>query len=215
MADKFYYAMLQFITDGQTVEEIIKQSEMVIKGGCRWIQVRMKDAADDDVRNVVKAIHTLALKNGATLILDDRVELANELNVDGVHLGKDDMSPSDARKILGDRAIIGATANTIDDVLRLAKLPINYLGIGPFRFTSTKKRLAPTLGLEGYIAIIVEMNRYGIKLPVVAIGGIRLTDIPSILGTGVSGVAVSGAIAHAEHPDVVTREFLEELNKNI
>ncbi len=207
--------MLQFITDGQTVEEIIKQSEMVIKGGCRWIQVRMKDAADDDVRNVVKAIHPLALKNGATLILDDRVELANELNVDGVHLGKDDMSPSDARKILGDRAIIGATANTTDDVLRLAKLPINYLGIGPFRFTSTKKRLAPTLGLEGYIAIIVEMSKSGIKLPVVAIGGIRLTDIPSILGIGVSGVAVSGAIAHAEHPDVVTREFLEELNKNI
>lgn len=206
--------MLQFITDGLTAEEIIRQTELAIKGGCRWVQVRMKDADDDCVCRVVEAIRPLTLQTGTTLILDDRVELARELGVDGVHLGKEDMQPADARKILGDKAIIGATANTIDDVVRLAQQPINYFGIGPFRFTGTKKRLAPILGLEGYQHIMDEMHRRGITLPVVAIGGITVSDVSAIMATGVNGVAISGAIAHAEHPDKAASEFLNELNIN-
>jgi thiamine-phosphate pyrophosphorylase len=204
--------MLQFITDGATVEEIVRQSELAIKGGCRWIQVRMKDADDESVRRVVEAIRPLTLQTGTTLILDDRVELVRQLGVDGVHLGKEDMVPAEARKILGDKAIIGSTANTIDDVVRLDEQPINYFGIGPFRFTSTKKRLAPTLGLEGYKAIMSEMRSRGISLPVVAIGGITIDDVSQILATGVNGVAISGAIAHAEHPDIAAMEFLNKLN---
>jgi thiamine-phosphate pyrophosphorylase len=206
--------MLQFITDGATVEEIVRQSELAIKGGCRWIQVRMKNADDESVRRVVEAIRPLTLQTKTTLILDDRVELARQLGVDGVHLGKEDMVPAEARKILGDKAIIGSTANTIDDVVRLAEQPINYFGIGPFRFTSTKKRLAPTLGLEGYKAIMSEMRSRGIGLPVVAIGGITVSDVSQILATGVNGVAISGAIAHAEHPDKATSVFLKELTIN-
>jgi thiamine-phosphate pyrophosphorylase len=206
--------MLQFITDGATVEEIVRQSELAIKGGCRWIQVRMKDADDESVRRVVEAIRPLTLQTKTTLILDDRVELARQLGVDGVHLGKEDMVPAEARKILGDKAIIGSTANTIDDVVRLAEQPINYFGIGPFRFTSTKKRLAPTLGLESYKAIMSEMRSRGIGLPVVAIGGITVSDVSQILATGVNGVAISGAIAHAEHPDKATSVFLKELTIN-
>jgi thiamine-phosphate pyrophosphorylase len=204
--------MLQFITDGATVEEIVRQSELAIKGGCRWIQVRMKNADDESVRRVVEAIRPLTLQTKTTLILDDRVELARQLGVDGVHLGKEDMVPAEARKILGDKAIIGSTANTIDDVVRLAEQPINYFGIGPFRFTSTKKRLAPTLGLKGYKAIMSEMRSRGIGLPVVAIGGITVSDVSQILATGVNGVAISGAIAHAEHPDIAAMEFLNKLN---
>jgi thiamine-phosphate pyrophosphorylase len=206
--------MLQFITDGATVEEIVRQSELAIKGGCRWIQVRMKDADDESVRRMVEAIRPLTLQTKTTLILDDRVELARQLGVDGVHLGKEDMVPAEARKILGDKAIIGSTANTIDDVVRLAEQPINYFGIGPFRFTSTKKRLAPTLGLKGYKAIMSEMRSRGIGLPVVAIGGITVSDVSQILATGVNGVAISGAIAHAEHPDEATSVFLKELTIN-
>jgi thiamine-phosphate pyrophosphorylase len=206
--------MLQFITDGATVEEIVRQSELAIKGGCRWIQVRMKDADDESVRRVVEAIRQLTLQTGTTLILDDRVELARQLGADGVHLGKEDMAPAEARRILGDKAIIGSTANTIDDVVRLAEQPINYFGIGPFRFTSTKKRLAPTLGLEGYKAIMSEMRSRGISLPVVAIGGITVGDVSRILATGVNGVAISGAIAHAEHPDEAAKKFIKELTIN-
>jgi thiamine-phosphate pyrophosphorylase len=205
-------AMLQFITDAATADEVIRQSELSIEGGCRWIQIRMKDADDDSVRRVVQSIRPLTLQTGTTLILDDRVELARELAVDGVHLGKEDMLPADARRLLGDKAIIGSTANTIEDVLRLSAQPINYFGIGPFRFTSTKKRLAPTLGLDGYRAIMSQMRSRDISLPVVAIGGITISDVPQLLSTGVTGVAISGAIAHAEHPAEATRNFLNKLN---
>jgi len=142
--------MLQLITDGSSVQEIVSQSQAAIRGGCRWIQVRMKEASDEEVSAVVKAIRPLCATTQTTLLLDDRVQLAKTLLVDGVHLGKLDMSPLEARRILGEKAIIGGTANTLDDVVRLSGLPVNYLGIGPFRFTSTKKRLAPVLGLVGY-----------------------------------------------------------------
>jgi thiamine-phosphate pyrophosphorylase len=147
------------------------------------------------------------------LLLDDRVQLAKALQVDGVHLGKLDMSPLEARRILGEKALIGGTANTLDDVVRLSALPVNYLGIGPFRFTSTKKRLAPTLGLAGYQSILEGMSAKGIALPVVAIGGITLADVPDILATGVNGVAISGAIVHSASPERATRQFLQALKQ--
>jgi thiamine-phosphate pyrophosphorylase len=203
--------MLQLITDGASAEEIILQSQAAIRGGCRWIQVRMKEAPDEEVRTVVEALRPLCLATKTTLLLDDRVELVKTLQVDGVHLGKEDMSPAEARRILGEQAIIGATANTLDDVVRLSKLPINYLGIGPFRFTQTKKRLAPTLGLAGYQEIIDGMSFYGISLPVVAIGGITVEDVTEILATGVSGIAISGAIVHTPSPEEATRRFLQPM----
>jgi thiamine-phosphate pyrophosphorylase len=205
--------MLQLITDGSSVEEIVTQSQAAVKGGCRWIQVRMKDAPDEDVRSVMEAIRPLCLDTKTTLLLDDRVELAKALQVDGVHLGKQDMSPLDARKILGERAIIGGTANTLEDVERLSELHVNYLGIGPFRFTNTKKRLAPTLGLAGYRSIMDGMKIKGITLPVVAIGGITPVDVPEILATGVSGIAISGAIVHSVSPEEATRQFLQIIKK--
>jgi thiamine-phosphate pyrophosphorylase len=205
--------MLQLITDGGPVEEIVGQSKAAVRGGCRWIQVRMKEAPDEDVCAVVEAIRPLCAATQTTLLLDDRVELAKALQVDGVHLGKLDMSPLEARRILGEKALIGGTANTLDDVVRLSALPVNYLGIGPFRFTSTKKRLAPTLGLAGYQSILEGMSAKGIALPVVAIGGITLADVPDILATGVNGVAISGAIVHSASPERATRQFLQALKQ--
>jgi thiamine-phosphate pyrophosphorylase len=205
--------MLQLITDGRSVEEIVSQSEAAVRGGCRWIQVRMKEATDEEVCAVVEAIRPLCTATRTTLLIDDRVQLAKTLEVDGVHLGKLDMSPLEARRILGEKAIIGGTANTLDDVVRLSNLPVNYLGIGPFRFTSTKKRLAPTLGLAGYQSIMEGMSAKGITLPVVAIGGITLTDVPDILATGVNGVAISGAIVHSASPEEATRQFLQILRQ--
>jgi thiamine-phosphate pyrophosphorylase len=203
--------MLQLITDGASVEEIVRQSLAAMRGGCRWIQVRMKEATDEEVRAVVERLQPVCRETKTTLLLDDRVELAKTLQVDGVHLGKLDMSPAEARKILGDDAIIGGTANTLEDVVRLSKLPVNYLGIGPFRFTQTKKRLAPTLGLSGYRNILDGMARNGISLPVVAIGGITEEDVAEILATGVNGIAISGAIVHEASAEDATRRFLERM----
>ena len=137
---------------------------------------------------------------GATFIIDDRVELVKELGADGVHLGKNDMPISEARKVLGSAFIIGGTANTFEDVKAHYEASANYIGCGPFRFTTTKKNLSPVLGLEGYRHIVEQMEEANIHLPIVAIGGITAEDIPAIMQTGVTGIALSGTILHAEKP---------------
>ena len=166
--------MLQYITNTDCQTPVIDQVMAVIDGGCRWIQVRMKDASDDEIRTVVEAIKPRCIETQSFLILNDRVELAKKLDVGGVHLGKDDMPCSQARMILGPAAVIGVTANTIEDIEKVKSLDIDYIGIGPFAHTTTKKRLAPVLGLEGIREICRQMNERGIELPHVAVGGIRL-----------------------------------------
>ncbi len=189
--------MLQFIT--HTSDRL----EDVLRGGCRWVQLRMKDATDEEVLAVGAEVHRLCRKYGATFIVDDRVGLVGPLGADGVHLGKNDMAPSEARKILGDK-IIGATANTMEDVERALAEGADYLGIGPFRFTTTKKNLAPVLGLDGYRRIMARK----IPVPVVAIGGILLDDLRDLKTTGVTGVAVSGLILNSTNPEETTRQIL-------
>lgn len=182
---------------------------MALQGGCRWIQLRMKDATDDEVRPVARRLKQACADRGATLIMDDRVELAAELELDGVHLGRGDMPVAEARRVLGEGFLIGGTANTIDDVRRLRREGADYVGAGPFRFTTTKVGLAPLLGLEGYRGIVRQMREEDIPLPVCAIGGIRLEDVAPILETGVRGVAVSSAVLSADDPVEMMRRFLD------
>ncbi len=139
-------------------------------------------------------------KHGATFIIDDHVELVKQLKADGVHLGKNDMPIDEARRILGKDFIIGGTANTFEDVRMHAEAGADYIGCGPFRFTTTKKNLSPVLGLEGYTDIVSKMKAEGINLPIVAIGGITKEDIPSLMKTGINDIALSGSILRAENP---------------
>lgn len=203
--------MLQFITDGADVESTVGQALAAIDGGCRWVQIRMKYAADSDVVETAKRILPVARRHKTVVILDDRVELVKATGVDGVHIGKDDMPPDEARGILGTDAIIGVTVNTPDDIIALNHDIIDYMGMGPFRFTTTKKKLAATLGLEGYRNILSEVRKRGINTPVVAIGGISLGDVPELMTTGINGIAVSGAISRAENPIEATRDFMKLL----
>ena len=125
-----------------------------------------------------------------------------------MHLGKHDMPVAEARRLLGNGFIIGGTANTFDDVKMHYEAGADYIGCGPFRFTTTKKNLSPILGLEGYRRIVSQMKEAGINLPIVAIGGITREDIPAILQTGVTGVALSGTILRADNPAEETRRIL-------
>lgn len=199
---------IQFITHQNDCIGYAEGAKMALEGGCKWIQLRMKDATDDEVRVVAAEIHPLCKQNEAIFLLDDRVELARELHADGVHLGKNDMPVDEARRVLGEEFIIGGTANTFEDIERLASQGADYIGCGPFRFTTTKKNLAPVLGLEGYRDIIEKMRRAGIDIPVVAIGGITASDIDDILATGVKGIAVSGSVLTAENPVAMMRTLI-------
>ena len=201
--------MVQFITHYTERYSHLDSVRIALEGGCRWIQLRMKEASPKDILPIAKEAMSLCRKYDATFIIDDFVELAKQIGADGVHLGKNDMPIAEARKILGKDFIIGGTANTFEDVQMLYKAGANYIGCGPFRFTTTKKNLSPILGLEGYKQIISLMKEHKISLPLVAIGGITKKDIPSLMQTGISGIALSGSILRSENPIEEMKEIIQ------
>ena len=192
--------MVQFITHYTEQYSYLDSVRIALEGGCKWIQLRMKEASTEEIIPIAKEAKAMCHKYGATFIIDDHVELVKRLGADGVHLGKNDMPISEARRILGKDFIIGGTANTFEDVRMHAEAGADYIGCGPFRFTTTKKNLSPVLGLEGYTDIVSKMKVEGINLPIVAIGGITKEDIPSLMKTGITGIAISGSVLRAENP---------------
>ena len=203
---------VQFITHFTPTISYLDGALMALEGGCKWIQLRMKGAPDEEVEDVARKLKEDCKARGAVFVIDDRVELVKKLEVDGVHLGKEDMPVDEARKVLGEAFLIGGTANTIEDVRALRRAGADYIGLGPYRTTTTKEKLAPVLGLEGYRRILAAMQTEEIPLPVCAIGGIETEDVAEILRTGVRGVAVSGAVLRAEQPVEMMRRFLSADN---
>lgn len=206
--------MLQFITHTNERYTYYASAQIALEGGCRWIQLRMKDAEDDEILSVAQPLRTLCDKYRATFILDDKVHLVKRCKADGVHLGKTDMSPAEARRILGNNAIIGGTANTIEDIDFLVSCGVDYIGLGPFRFTQTKKKLSPILGMDGYKHILFQCREKKYSLPIVAIGGITLDDIPELMATGITGIALSGSILQAVDPINETKKIIDCINNN-
>ena len=199
---------LQFITHYTDRYTYYDGARMALEGGCRWIQLRMKDKTEEEIKQEALRIQKLCRQYNATFIIDDHVNLVKELHADGVHLGKKDMPVSEARQILGQGMIIGATANTFEDIVIAKQSGADYIGLGPFRFTTTKKGLSPILGLDGYKTIMKKMDEASIDIPVVAIGGITKEDVPQIIRTGVNGIAISGAVLRAEDGAKEMESFL-------
>lgn len=205
----------QFITHCNGRYDEITGACAAIAGGCRWVQLRMKHAQSDQIVSVGQKLSHICRSAGAMFIIDDHVELVDQVCADGVHLGKKDMPVSDARKILGPGKIIGATANVFEDVKTAVMAGADYVGLGPFRFTTTKTNLSPVLGIDGYRRIIDRCRQENIDIPIVAIGGVEAKDIPALSSTGICGVAVSGAILCSDDPIMETSRIIELLNKHI
>lgn len=211
--------MIQFISHYNDRYGYLDSIRLALEGGCRWIQLRMKDTPVAEIRSVALEAQAMCREAGAKFIIDDHVHLVKEINADGVHLGKNDMPIREARQILGDDFIIGGTANTFDDVLYHYRQGADYIGCGPFRFTTTKKGLAPVLGLEGYRDIVARMKSHPVtsgegrvplaQLPIVAIGGITADDIPAIMQTGITGIALSGTVLNANNPAEEMRRLMD------
>ncbi|MDO7845283.1 thiamine phosphate synthase [Hymenobacter sp. M29] len=186
-------------------------AELACQGGVHWVQLRVKNQPPAIWKQLALDTLAVAHRYGATLIINDNPALAREIGADGVHLGQQDLPPAEACEMLGPKAIIGGTANTFADVQHLAAAGVDYVGLGPFRFTSTKEKLSPILGLAGYTEIMRQCQAAGITVPVIGIGGIALEDVAALLATGLHGVAVSGAIGGAENPTEAARLFVSEL----
>jgi len=184
---------LYYISQGQSLENHLQNIEKVCEAGCRLVQLRLKEVTQDEYNETAAKAKSICDRFGATLIVNDNIEAAIASGADGIHLGKKDRSPVEAR-IIAEGKIIGGTANTLDDCLRLVAAEVDYIGLGPFRFTETKKGLDPIVGLEGFQKIQQAMNSRGLSIPIYAIGGIQIEDMKSIMDAGVYGVSVSGLL---------------------
>ena len=191
---------VQFITHFTASISYPDSARIALEGGCRWVQLRVKDASEEELKNTAIRVQDLCRQYGATFIIDDHVDLVKQIGADGVHLGKLDMPIKEARERLGKGFIIGGTANTFEDIRQHVADGADYIGCGPFRFTTTKQKLSPILGLDGYRSILAQMKEEGLSIPVVGIGGITREDIPALKAVGLSGIALSGGILKAGNP---------------
>lgn len=201
----------QYITQEIEGESHNQLAEVACAGGVDWVQLRIKDKSYNECLEIALKTEAICRKYHATFIINDHVKLAKSIRADGVHLGKSDMSPKEARDILGNDFIIGGTANTFEDIEKLAAAQVDYIGLGPFCFTATKQNLSPVLGIEGYELVIKKCMDAGITIPIIAIGGIKVEDVKTLMNTGIYGIAVSSAINLSEHKVETVKRFWNKI----
>jgi thiamine-phosphate pyrophosphorylase len=209
------YNKLQYISQGENVEQQLYNIHQALDSGCDWIQMRFKNQKPKKTFALAEAVKFLCEEYLANFIVNDDVHLANEFAADGVHLGLSDMNITQARTVLGKTKIVGGTANTFEDIQNHIKNGCDYIGLGPFRFTTTKKKLSPILGIDGYQSIIEEMKNQNLEIPIYAIGGITLNDIEDLMQTGIHGIAVSGLITESPSKTELITQLNEKLYGNV
>lgn len=184
---------LQYISQGKTIDEHLTNIQNACNSGVELVQLRLKKFKEPAILKAAEQAREITGRFQTRLIINDYYKIAKEVKADGVHLGQSDTCPLVARKHLHSWQIVGGTANTIEQAKVLVTKKVDYIGMGPFRFTLTKSNLSPVLGHKGYTTILEELNT---KTPIIAVGGITLEDMPEILKTGVYGIAVSRDITN-------------------
>ncbi len=202
---------LQYISQESVGKTHVENILEACKAGVSWVQLRVKNKPIDEVEAIAIEAKRVCEMFKAKIIMNDHVDLALKLNFDGVHVGKNDMPSKEAREILGKNKIVGGTANTMDEVREHVANGVDYVGVGPFRFTSTKDNLSPILGLTGYHDLMVQCQKDGIDIPVIAIGGIKNEDITAIQRQGTHGIAVASLITDATDKDKIVKEIYKNL----
>lgn len=172
------------------------QVSRLIEGGTTLIQLREKDLSPRDFYEEAEKVLEIAREKKVKILINDRVDLALCLKADGVHLGQDDLPPEEARKILGEKAIIGFSTHNIAQAVEAAKMPIDYLAIGPIFGTTTKENPDPLVGLEGLRKV---REAIGDDFPVVAIGGINAENMHEVFFHGANSVAIIGDLLKNPH----------------
>lgn len=203
---------LHFITHSPDPALHLKQVEMACKAAVKWIQLRVKNQNKEVIKEVAEQARSITSLHGVQLCINDHLDIALSIGADACHLGKNDMPIHAAKALAGDKLIIGATCNTIEDVYSAYEAGTDYIGLGPYRHTQTKEQLSPILGIEGYQEIMQRLKERKIDLPIISIGGIQLDDITPLLNTGLHGIAVSGLLTQAEDFERTSYEIQHLLN---
>jgi thiamine-phosphate pyrophosphorylase len=181
----------------------LEQVERLIAGGVKFIQLRDKNSTPNDFYKAAKAVIDFTRGKDVKIIINDRVDIALVIKADGVHLGQDDLPPENARRILGEKAIIGFSTHNISQAIEAIKMPLDYIAIGPIYATSTKENPDPMVGLEGLKIVRQAIGDF----PLVAIGGINSENANEVLRNGADSVAVISQILR--EPARITETFRE------
>jgi thiamine-phosphate pyrophosphorylase len=182
-----------------------EQVEKLIEGGAEIIQMREKYASPKEFYESAKEALNIARRHNVKIIINDRVDIALALEADGVHLGQDDLPPEYARKILGEKAIIGFSTHSIEQAISAISLPINYLAIGPVFTTKTKENPDQIVGIEGVRRVREAIGNF----PLVAIGGITFKNFRDVLSAGADSVAIiSDLFSDKDRITQKTKEFI-------
>ncbi|SHF85388.1 thiamine phosphate synthase [Flavobacterium defluvii] len=209
------YSKLQYISQGETIEKQLYNIHQALDSGCKWVQMRFKNQTTKDTFALAEAVKPLCEKYTANFIVNDDIYLAKQIDANGVHLGLTDTKIDEARAFLGISKVIGGTANTFEDIENHMKNDCDYIGLGPFRFTTTKEKLSPILGLSGYFNILQKIKKNKIEIPVYAIGGITLKDVSPLMETGIHGIALSGIITESDEREKLIQQLNEKLYADI
>lgn len=181
--------------------------------GIKWIQLRVKNKTEEEYLTIAKEAKIICDLYDVKLIINDNVVVAKQINAYGIHLGKSDMNPTEARQLLGKNSIIGGTANTIEDVITLINNKVDYIGLGPLQFTDTKKNLSPVLGLEGYYKIMQQLTELQLQdkiPPIIAVGGIKTEHVKDLMKIGNYGIAVSELLTNDFSKTPLLKELIEQ-----
>lgn len=189
----------------------VDQVKLACENGADWIQLRVKNTNYNDWIEIASEAIVVCRQHDVKLIINDSVQVAMEINADGVLLGRDDMPIHSARKLLGKDKIIGGTGNSIDDLGKIYEAGADFAVMGPFKFTPTKMNFKSLLGINSYQKLMQYAQEHNIEMPIIAIGGIKLKDVDELMDLGVHGIAVSSAVFSAKSPEVALRDFQAKL----
>lgn len=208
---KKFIEKLQFITHDIEQLSHIEQVQIACEAGAKWIQYRCLTKNDEELLEDIHVIAEICDDWGATLIVTDHVHLNGKADIQGFHIEDMDADFVALRELLGEAVTIGGSANTVENLIRIAAQGADYAGCGPFSVTTTKPNNAPLLGLEGYKNVVTVLKEKQINMPVLAVGGITLADVDALMETGIFGIAASAAINQAEDMKEAYLDFYDKV----
>ncbi|TKC12864.1 thiamine phosphate synthase [Pedobacter polaris] len=196
---KKYIEKIHFITHDIPQSSHIEQVQVACEAGAKWIQYRCLSKSDDELLTDINTIAEICDDWGSTLIVTNHIHLKGKADIQGFHIEDMDADFIALRKQIGEEFTLGGSANTVENLIRLANEGADYAGFGPFKVTTTKSNNSPLLGINGYTNAVEELRSKNIDLPILAVGGVTLADIPQLLETGIYGIAASSGINQAEN----------------
>ena len=193
-----YIEKLQYITHDLPYLSHVEQVQMACEAGAKWIQYRCLSKTDEELLTEINLIAEICDDWGTTLVVTDHIHLNGKADIQGFHIEDMEADFTILRKLVGDDITLGGSANTLENIIRLVNEGADYAGFGPFAHTETKPNDLPLLGVEGYSVILKKLKALSVEIPILAVGGVKIADVESLMQTGIHGIAVSGAINLAD-----------------